>query len=300
MEKCWGNLVSQPGEERALGRPDWKLLVYKGSLYETQRQAFSKACCDRAKGNGFKLKGGRFRLDMKKFFAMRLVKHWKRLFREAVDWKLCHWKCSRPGCKGLWATWSSARCSCPWQGGGTPRLDGPWRSLPIQNILWFYWKLGNKQKEIIGKEWFWFTSKWHFVFLFYFSSIIIYKFTLLYCFHHQLLQPCICWFDSHLKLFLSHLFLENFHPSLLSHLPNLRDFVFPQSPLQNWWSPLMLTSHGSKSLVHHPGIAEVQLIAVLVTHLCAVAFYLDQKEYGGASFFYSRETFHSLNFADPI
>jgi len=74
-------------EKRRLWRHFTAAFQYlKGAYKKPGEGLLTGPCSDRTRGNGFKLKEGRFKLDIRnKLFTVRVVRHQHRLPREAAD-----------------------------------------------------------------------------------------------------------------------------------------------------------------------------------------------------------------------
>jgi len=118
--------VSSPGDHTVAFQ------YLKGDYKQEKGLLFTWFDSEMTKGNGFKPKKNRFRLDVrKKFFAQRAVRPLHRLPREAVG----ALEGSRPGWVGPWAAALLGGGPAHGQDVGTR-----WslRSPPTQTVLWFY------------------------------------------------------------------------------------------------------------------------------------------------------------------
>ena len=72
VKTSWGDLIAA--------------FQYLKRIYmKEEDRLFSRACCDRTRENGFKLKVERFRLDIRSSFTIRMLKDGHRLLKLVVD-----------------------------------------------------------------------------------------------------------------------------------------------------------------------------------------------------------------------
>ena len=101
----WGERLGEVGllslgKRRLQGDLIAAFQCLKGADKKDGERLLSRACSDRPRVNGFKLKDGRFKLDLrKKCFMVRVVRHCPRL---PEGWSMSHpWRQSRSGWTGL-------------------------------------------------------------------------------------------------------------------------------------------------------------------------------------------------------
>lgn len=114
--ESWGCSVWRTAGSRATSW--WPSSTWE-DLWGKWHRLFSRACWNGTRANGFRLK--EVRLPIRKmFFAMRMIKHWARLFREVVEVSCL--ETFKGGWMELWTTWSGWRCPFALQGGWTRGL----------------------------------------------------------------------------------------------------------------------------------------------------------------------------------
>jgi len=137
-----GDGLVQSGEEKAAGRPHCSLTIPKGSLQIRGKSTFYIGNSNRTRENSFKLKEGRFRLDVRGSVSLR---GWWGTGTGCLErlWMPHPWKCSRPAVDSLiwWLeTLPMAR------GLELDDLRGPFQSKPFCDSNIIYGKTVNNTK----------------------------------------------------------------------------------------------------------------------------------------------------------